>query len=68
MRIRIESSGSAPWQTKIVNAETGELVRGVRRVSIQIGVSPDIKLALLEFVDFDLEGELEAAGQEWELP
>ncbi len=68
MRIKIESYGTKPWGTKVVNAETGEPVKGVRALSVHISANPEIKSALVEFVDFDLEGEFEIADHGWELP
>lgn len=53
MRIKIVSDGT-PTGTKVVDAETGEMVHGVTAASIKIGVG-DVSRVTIELVKVPVE-------------
>jgi hypothetical protein len=61
MRIRIESNDIDPAKTRIVCAETGEVIKGVE--SAKVIVTPNRKRAILSFIIFEFEGDFDLVKQ-----
>lgn len=62
MRVKIVSDGT-PTGTRLVDAETGKTIRGVRKITWGSGYPGDVPTATVEFISVPIEVTAELDGE-----
>lgn len=59
MKVKVEIPNEIPALVKVTNAETGEIIRGVRSIKIETSAGGEENLLILEIIDFEAVIEAE---------